>query len=159
MYRNSGIVVFTGVLIFVLIFIFADSVSAQKLSKEERKARRDSIRNDKIAKGKLMVTPLAGPGYTPELGGLLAATTMISFKTNGKDSLIQRSSVPTAIGITTTGAYFFSSILTSYWLQDKLRINADLWFKNMPDNYWGVGYDAARFTPEGDSSTAYKRRS
>src|SRR5215470_2336615 len=128
----------------LLIFFlteFSFSAFAQKPTKEERKARRDSIKADKIEKGKLMISPLAGPGYTPELGGLIAATTMISFKTNGKDSLIQRSSVPTAIGITTTGAYFFSSILTSYWLQDKLRINCDLWFKHMPDNYWGVGYE------------------
>jgi hypothetical protein len=131
---------------FFLLLLFTSSVYAQKPSREERKARRDSIRNYKIEHGKLMITPLAGPGYTPELGGLIAATTMISFKTNGKDSLIQRSSVPTAIGITTTGAYFFSSILSSYWLHDKLRINADLWFKDMPDNYWGVGYSDGKNT-------------
>jgi outer membrane protein assembly factor BamA len=144
---------------FMAFFLFStvSPVFAQKPTKEERKARRDSIKADKIAKGKLMITPLAGPGYTPELGGLIAATTMISFKTSGEDSLVQRSSLPTAIGITTTGAYFFSSILTSYWLQDKLRINADLWFKDMPDNYWGVGYEAGKNYPKGDSTTAYNR--
>jgi len=149
--------IFIPLLLALFFSAICLDAAAQKPSKEERKARRDSIKADKIAKGKLMITPLAGPGYTPELGGLIAATTMISFKTNGKDSLIQRSSLPTAIGVTTTGAYFFSSILTSYWLQDKLRINCDLWFKNMPDNYWGVGYEAARFTEKGDSSTAYTR--
>ena len=146
-----------AVFIFGLFMIFSEQAFAQKPSKEERKARKDSIRNDKLEKGKLMITPLAGPAYTPELGGVLAATAMISFKTNPSDTLIQRSTTPLAIGITTTGAYFFNCIVNTYWLQDKLRIPGDFWFKNMPDNYWGVGYDAAKNTPEGDSTTAYVR--
>lgn len=54
------------VAVFFIILLFASSAQAQKLSREEKKARKDSIKADKIAKGKLMVTPLAGPGYTPE---------------------------------------------------------------------------------------------
>jgi hypothetical protein len=36
---------------------------------------------------------------------------------------------------------------TTFWLQDKMRIYSDLNFKNMPDNYWGVGYDKGLNTP------------
>ena len=146
-----------AVCLAVLLLSVTYTVFAQKPTKEERKARKDSIKADKLEKGKLMITPLAGPAYTPELGGVLAATGMISFKTNPHDTLIQRSTTPVAVGITTTGAYFFNSIVNTYWLNDKLRIPGDFWFKNMPDNYWGVGYDAGRNTEEGDSTTAYVR--
>jgi hypothetical protein len=146
----------TGLQVFLLLLPVTAAV-CQPSDKEIRKFRKDSIRADKLEKGKLIITPLAGPGYTPELGGLIAATGMISFKTNGADSLIQRSTTPVAVGITTTGAYFFSCIASTFWLQDKLRIPGDFWFKNMPDNYWGVGYNAAKNTAEGDSTTAYVR--
>lgn len=133
------------------------SKEERKAKKEDRKARKDSIKADKLENGKLMFTPLAGPAYTPELGGVLAATAMITFKTDPDDTVIQRSSTPLVVGVTTTGAYFFSSVVSTYWLEDKLRVTGDFWFKNMPDNYWGVGYDSARNTVEGDSTTAYVR--
>jgi hypothetical protein len=65
---------------------------------------------------------------------------MTSFKTNKNDSLIQRSSAPLMLGVSSTGAFFFQSKWTTFWLEDKLRIYADVNFKTMPDNYWGVGY-------------------
>ena len=61
------------------------------------------------------------------------------------------------LGISSTGAYFFGTKLTSFWLKDKLRIYGDFNFKDMPDNYWGVGYDAAANTEKSDSTTAYDR--
>lgn len=97
-----------AVCLAVLLLSVTYTVFAQKPTKEERKARKDSIKADKLEKGKLMITPLAGPAYTPELGGVLAATGMISFKTNPHDTLIQRSTTPVAVGITTTGAYFLT---------------------------------------------------
>jgi hypothetical protein len=52
-----------------------------------------------------MIMPLAGPAYTPELEFTFAGGIMISFKTNPKDSLIQRSSAPVMLGVSSTGAY------------------------------------------------------
>lgn len=121
--------------------------------KEVRKAKKSW----KIENGKPMFLPLIGPAYTPEMGFTIAGGTMISFKTNPKDSLIQRSSSPVMLGLTSTGGYFASSIVTTYWLQDKLRINGDFWIKNMPDHYFGVGYDDAFNTPKSDSTTLYQR--
>lgn len=111
----------------------------------------------KIEQGKPLVTPLAGPAYTPEMGFTLAGGVMLSFKTKPSDSLIQRSSSPVMFGVSNTGAMFFSTIVSSYWLEDKLRIYADLWFKNMPDHYWGVGYENAYSAVKSDSTTAVKR--
>lgn len=145
------------ILCLILINLLCINLSAQKfLSKEwlednnERKAK-------KVEEGRLLIMPLAGPAYTPELGFTIAGGVMTSFKTNRNDSLIQRSSAPIMLGITSTGAYFFNTKLTSFWFQDQLRIYGDINFKSMPDNYWGVGYDAAYYTPKSDSTTAYDR--
>ncbi len=107
--------------------------------------------------GKLLITPFVGPGYTPELGFSLAGGALISFKTNQSDSISPRSSVPVNIGWSTKGAVFASSKISSYWLEDKLRLNVDVWFKNMPDNYFGIGYENGRNIPKTDSTTAYHR--
>ena len=140
-----------------LFFVSNIESHAQELTKEEKKAKRKAKKQEKIDKGKLMILPLAGPAYTPEMEFTLAGGIMISFKTNPKDSLIQRSSAPLMLGVSTTGAYFFGTKLTTFWLKDKLRIYADLNFKNMPDNYWGVGYEEGYNTEKNKDTTAYTR--
>jgi hypothetical protein len=145
------------IIVFLFMFLLSITAIAQELTREEKKEKRKAKKEEKIKSGKLMVTPLAGPAYTPELGFTIAGGIMTSFKTNPQDSLIQRSSAPLMLGVTSTGAYFFQSKWTTFWLQDKMRIYSDLNFKQMPDNYWGVGYDKARYTPKSDTTTKYKR--
>jgi len=143
---------FAGSIMFCTV-IQAQTVQ-DTLTKKEIRQQKKQV---KIEQGKPLVTPLAGPAYTPELGFTVAGTVMLSYKTNPKDSLIQRSSSPITFGISSTGAIFFSSIVSSYWFQDKLRIYADLWYKDMPDHYWGAGYDNGFSKPKSDSTTAYDR--
>ncbi len=144
-------------LIIILLISTSPHCFSQDLSKEEKKTKKKAKRQEKIDQGKLMITPLAGPAYTPELEFTIAGGVMLSFKTNPKDSLIQRSSSPIMLGVSSTGAFFFGTKLTSFWKQDKWRINADINFKDMPDNYFGVGYDEGLHTPIGDSTTKYTR--
>jgi hypothetical protein len=66
--------------------------------------------------------------------------------------------MPVTVSYSTTGAMVFQSILISYWFQDKLRVNGDFWYKNMPDYYWGVGYQSAYNNYKSDSTTAYNRQ-
>ncbi len=115
-------------------------------------------REMKIRESKLMITPFLAPGYTPELGLTFAAGGLVSFKTDKKDPLMKRSSIPVSISYSTRKALVFSTQLTSYWLHDKIRINGDFWLKNMPDNYWGIGYEKASTIPKSDSTTAYHRK-
>ena len=130
----------------------------RKIRKQEKKAQKAAKKAEKIAQGKFLISPLAAPGYTPELGGLFAIGALTSFKTNPKDQLIQRSSFPFTFGYTTTGAIVVNGILNSYWLKDKLRIYVDFWYKDMPDNYWGIGYENGDSTPKSDTTTAYQRQ-
>jgi hypothetical protein len=52
----------------------------------------------------LRLTPYIAPGYTPEVGALLAAGGLLSFKTSMADTVIQRSSITLAVAYSTTGA-------------------------------------------------------
>jgi hypothetical protein len=152
-------------LLLVIISCFIALASAQdnpekeekKAAKEEKKAAKQAKKAEKIAQGKFLISPLIVPGYTPELGGLIAVGALTSFKTNKKDDKIQRSSIPVTLGYTTTGAIVANAILTSFWIEDKMRIYGDFWYKDMPDNYWGIGYENAVSTPQSDSTTAYNR--
>ncbi|MGB0404487.1 MAG: BamA/TamA family outer membrane protein [Salibacteraceae bacterium] len=139
--------------------IFFDGYSqSKKETRVEKKAVRKAKKQKKLDEGKFMITPVAAPGYTPELGGLIAVGGLASFKTDKSDTVIQRSSLPFTIGYTSTGAVIGQAILTSYWFEDRLRIFGDFWYKNMPDHYWGVGYENGVNVAKSDSTTAYTRQ-
>jgi hypothetical protein len=140
-----------------IVLLSANLLNAQFLGKDWRTKQKEK-KERKIDEGKLMVLPLVGPFYTPEMKLALAGGIMLSFKTKRSDTLIQRSTMPVLVGVSTTGAYFFGTKLISFWLKDKLRIYGDFNFKHLPDNYWGVGYDAGRYTVKSDSTTAYVRK-
>ncbi len=114
-------------------------------------------RKIKEQEGRFMITPLVGPGYTPELGFSLAGGILSSWKTDRSDTALQRSSLSVTIGASTTGAIFISAKPVTFWNHDKIRANMDFWFKDMPDNYYGVGYDNASSHQRSDSMTAYTR--
>ena len=148
---------FQGLIICGIIIFFIGSQAFPQGVTKDKKALRKAKKEQKIKEGKLMITPLAGPAYTPELEFTLAGGVMLSFKTNPTDSLIQRSSSPLMLGVSSTGAVFFGTRFTSFWKQDTWRIYADINFKDMPDNYYGVGYDDGLNTLRSDTTTEYTR--
>ncbi len=147
--------------VFILSFLFVTTAfsqtendTLQHLNWFKRYQMKQAIREKE---GSLMVTPVLGPGYTPELGFSLAGGALFSIKTDKTDSLLQRSSFPVTAGFSSTGALFIQSKVTTYWMHDKLRVNADIGFKNMPDNYFGVGYGNGSNVEKSDSTTRYDR--
>lgn len=147
-------------LLFVFFSVLSITLYAQEekqRQKAEKKMIKDSVRAVKVAEGRGLISPLIVPGFTPELGALLAVGGLWSFKTNREDDKIQRSSMPFTLSYTTTGAVVMNAKPTTFWLEDKLRITADLWYKDMPDNYWGIGAENAISTPQTDSTTKYQR--
>lgn len=113
---------------------------------------------------KFMITPFAAPGYTPEQGALVTIGALMSFRTNPGvkpgtlKELVQRSTITLNGSVSTTGAITANIDLSSFWKGDRLRIFTKFAFKNMPDHYWGVGYEAGK-APEVDSVTGYHRDS
>lgn len=110
----------------------------------------------------VMLTPFVAPGYTPERGALLTAGALISFRTSPGVTpgpireLVQRSTITINASYSTTGAFGFNADLASYWSADRLRIFVKFNVNDLPDHYWGVGYEAGQ-APDGDSTTAYNR--
>jgi len=131
-------------------FSQADSTLTKRELRQIRK-------NEKIKSGKMLITPLAGPGYTPELQLTFGGGGIISWRNSKTNMELPRSSMPFMMAISTTGAMTFNLRPTTYWNNDKIRINGDFWFKAMPDNYWGIGYQKAYNTVKSDSTTKYFR--
>ena len=129
-----------------------DKIMAQVEKGMERRER-------KSENGELIVLPVVVPSYSPELEWTFIASVLMTFSTDKTDTAIQRSSTPIVAGISTTGGYFFGTNISTFWLEDKLRVYANGGFREMPDNYYGVGYDEGANTPQGDSTTYYVRNS
>ena len=148
------------VMIFGLTIAFSQTLSKEekKSEKELEKAERKAKKEYRINSGKPMLFPIIAPGYTPELGGLIVTGGLLSFKTRPSDTLIQRSSFPVTVSYSTRGSMVINAFLKSFWFHDKMRICGDFWYKNMPDNYWGIGYDNGMNIPKSDSTTAYNRQ-
>ena len=107
--------------------------------------------------GRFRWTPLLAPGYTPEMGFLIAGGFLFSDKLGKSSPNLQRSTLSSTVSISTTGAVNVSNTLTTFFLENRLRINANISYKDMPDNYWGVGYDAGLHPNSPDSTTEYDR--
>ncbi|MFV0521939.1 MAG: BamA/TamA family outer membrane protein [Mangrovibacterium sp.] len=156
----------TSTLLIVLTFCFIASPYtslAQKNSsknepgKEEKQAARAIRKQKKLDSGKLMVSPLAGPGYTPELGFLIGGGALFSWRTDKNDLSLTRSNMPVMLSFTSTGAITLNMRPTTFWNNDNLRINGNFWFKKMPDNYWGVGFNTNQAIDEDKDVTAFER--
>ncbi len=145
--------------IFVL-FIVSGLLSQTADSVYQKKGflqRMDSINNWKIERGRSTLTPFAAPSYTPETSFMLTAGGLYTFKISPDDKLLSRSTIPFSVGYSTNGSLNVSIRANIYGLSDKLRLTGEYWNKNMPDNYWGVGYEKGLNTAESDSTTGYRR--
>jgi len=121
-------------------------------------AEGDEDAGTSVAPGKnFRWTPYASPGASPELGALISAGALFSASLDPSDPTLPRSSVSLAVTFSTTGALLVTVAPSFYLPHDKVRINGNIYFKDMPDNYWGVGYDEAANTPMGPATTEYDR--
>ena len=142
---------------FLLVMLFSIESFAQEKGIKGYLKRRAEKKEAAIEEGRPFLSVLAGPGYTPENGLLIGGGILYTFKTNAKDSLIQRSSIPINTFISSKGNYGFNAKMATFWFQDKLRINFVGKFSNANDNYFGVGFSEIDRLSLGDSTTAYKR--
>ena len=111
----------------------------------------------KLNDGKVLFNPYVAPAYNPELKFVINVGALISFKIP-PDTLHRASSVQITGTIGSTGSLAFVVPATVYFLDDRLRIENTFNFRDMPDNYWGVGYETIINTEKSDSTTAYRRR-
>ncbi len=141
-------------ILFLLIgsFSLAQDKGIKKWFKE-----RQALKAQKIEAGEPFLSPLLGPGYTPENGFLIAGGMLYTFKTNPKDSLIQRSSLPITAFISTRGNIGVNVKLQSFWREDRFRLNVVAKYSDADDDYFGVGMEENQNIEKGDTTSLYHR--
>jgi hypothetical protein len=118
---------------------------------QENKAR-------KIEEGRVIISPAIMPGYNPELKFMLTGGGIVSWTNNKKNKELPRSNMAVGFAMSTTGGMVINLRPVTFWADDRFRFNAGFWYKYMPDNYWGIGYQHGFETPESDTTTAFQRR-
>jgi hypothetical protein len=106
--------------------------------------------------GETLINPFFFPGYSPDIQFSLAAGAIISFKTKQSDTLLLRSSAPITVTYSSIKSFIASSGWTTFWLQNRLRINALVQYKVSRDAYYGVGYKSANNTSFPDSTNFWR---
>jgi len=112
----------------------------------------------RVDSGGFRITPLIAPAYNPEMQFLIAGGVLVSWKAGPNKLRVQRSTLVSTISYSTTGAANVANNLTAFFNEDRLQLSANVSFKNMPDNYWGVGYEEGLSPEHGDSTTQYLRQ-
>lgn len=107
--------------------------------------------------GGLTLLPVVGPIYSPEFELMITGGVIMNFRTNARDLRLNKSTLMAAVGYSTNGAFFFGGAFTSFWAEDFFRLNTFATIKDMPDNYWGTGFDNGRNVPSGEDTTQYER--
>lgn len=120
--------------------------------------RLDSTSQVKISEGRSSLMPFAAPAYTPEQQFVFTVGGLYTFTMDKKNPYLARSSMPFSVGLSTNGSINLNTKLNLYSKEDRWRVSAIFWMKNMPDNYWGVGYEDAVTIPKGKETTAYHRQ-
>lgn len=149
---------------FFLVFFFClsyNSLLAQRETEEEENLpfipKKDTSKVVEMDLKNLKITPFIAPAVSPEVGLMLVGGGLISFKLDKESKVLQRSSIPFSFGYSSNGSANMNIRPSLFFKNDKNRISGDIWMKDMPDNYWGVGYDAARKPSMPDSTTKYNR--
>jgi len=148
-------------LLAITFFFLVSKAHAQIENDYEEKPpiiqKNDSSGLVEINTNNLKFIPFLAPALTPELGFSLTGGGLISFKIDKKSKILQRSSIPFAFGYSTNGSSSFNVKPTLFLKNDKIRISGNIRMKDMPDNYWGVGYKSAKRPSIPDSTTTYRR--
>ncbi len=119
--------------------------------------KKDSSVVGEVDLKKIRFTPFLAPSVSPEVGVMLVGGGLISFKLDRTNKFVQPSSVPFSFGYSTNGSANLNIRPSLFFKNDKNRVVGDIWMKNMPDNYWGVGFSAAKEPSKPDSTTNYRR--
>ncbi|MFI3318490.1 MAG: BamA/TamA family outer membrane protein [Rikenellaceae bacterium] len=119
-----------------------------------RQQRRDSIRANK----KVWTSILGGPSYTPEASAGVAGAVLISFKTNEKDTISQRSFFPMGVNFSINGTLVVAGAGTLFFNENRFRIYSTYNFRNEPANFYGVGMSEIESNYRSDTTTLYQKQ-
>ncbi len=128
-----------------------DTLTTRKVRQLVVKNNKDSIRAHK----NVWTSILGGPSYTPESSLGIGGAVILSFKTNTKDSLLKRSTIPFGFLASVNSTFMLSGRAEFYFKENNIQINTSYGFSYAPNNYYGVGFDQIDKNYKSDSTTLY----
>lgn len=120
---------------------------------------RSTTKNERFEAGTPIFSGMIIPVYTPEMGFSFDADGVITFKTKRNNPYLLHSEFPASLNINTEGSYTFIVHPRSFWFDNLVFIEINAEYRNMADNYWGVGMENGNTVEKGNTTTAYKRES
>lgn len=150
--------VFTCGMVFFMVFFSLSSYAQRDTSRFSWRNNIDTLRFAEIENESFKITPYVAPSYSPELSVLFTAGGLITFKAQKYNNLLNLSSIPFSVGYSTNGAFTLNVQNVIYWGTDQIRTTGEFIIRDMPDNYWGVGYDNGLDAEKSAEKTGYKRR-
>jgi len=159
-FNKSGFIRNVAVFFFLVRVFFPLITLSQEDTTYKKKTflqRLDSIKKWKLDNGKSTFTPFVAPSYSPEMKFMLTAGGLFTFKLKPESPVLSRSSIPFSVAYSTNGSLQVSVKANIYGKDDKLRITGEYWVKDMPDNYWGIGYANAKEKKKSPDTTGYHR--
>ena len=114
------------------------------------------LRKQKVANRNLHYNILGGPSYTPDLGVLIGGTSLLTFRINPEDTLQLRSIIPPSIAIMLKGGVSVQIKPQLFFKNDKFRIFGQFSYKNILENFYGIGYNTNKNWERSDSTSQYR---
>ncbi len=119
----------------------------------------DAFKTDIINKKdkNLRFSIMGGPGYTPDYGFLVGGSTLFTFSTDPDNKSLQRSVVPISFGLTFAKPLGINVMVKPqiFLKDDNIRILGTYVFKNINENFYGMGYNTQKNTKRETSITQY----
>lgn len=117
----------------------------------KRQLRREQVKNRNFH-----YNILGGPSYTPDYGVLIGGSALMTFRTNPKDTTLQRSIFPFSIAVMFKGGLNLMTRPQLFFKNDRFRIFGQFAYKNILDNYYGIGYSTNKNYQRGKETSEYR---
>lgn len=117
----------------------------------------DSNRFDRLNFGLFRLVPYVAPSFSPEVSLMFSGGGLLTFKSQMDDQDLNFSTIPFSAGVSTNGSFYFQANHFVFWPNDRIRSSGEFHLRQMPDNYFGVGYNQGVSIVKSDTTTAYNR--
>ena len=142
---------------FALIFLFLfGSLRAQSVDLSGNIIESlDTVYFGRVNFGLFRLVPYVAPSYSPEVSFMFSSGGLLSFKSQKEDRDLNFSTIPFSFGFSVNGSFYFQANQFVYWPNDKIRTIGEFNLRQMPDNYYGIGYHYGNTVERSDSTTSY----
>ena len=116
-------------------------------------------KNERFDAGAPIFSGIIIPVYTPETDFSFHAAGAVTLKTKRNNSYLCHSVIPVSALVNPQQSLMLNLHPVLYWFDDRVLIDINTDYRNMKDNYWGIGSDKISSVEKGNFTTGYQRKS